>query len=301
MIQRKGDNPPVYFDFHEHEVLPRSTSTMLIDSDEIPVLQSFRASISCVAVDGTGEPITEDVASVGTLSELLDKVCGDKTKKKVVLFRNKADITSIRTKCSWYIFTFSGSKCCKSLTREDVYFNCKACKSKVEYPRTRFRIQADITDGTMSTVVVLFDEIVEQLVKRTAKSLVKELQDTSVDAPILPSALQSLIGTKHTFEIKSHTYYHFGEYESLNCVNIVGPASECADKDVCPKTPAARATSTDPLKRSAPGPYPSPKTGRKLRKFCVEDSTDDTDGMTPGHMDLTGVINDIDDGEKGSH
>ncbi|MFS8023363.1 hypothetical protein Hanom_Chr16g01450591 [Helianthus anomalus] len=38
---------------------------------------------SCVAVDGTSEPITEDVACVATLSELLDKVRGDKTKKKV--------------------------------------------------------------------------------------------------------------------------------------------------------------------------------------------------------------------------
>ena len=38
---------------------------------------------SCVAVDGTSEPRTEDVACVGTLSELLDKVRGDKSKKKV--------------------------------------------------------------------------------------------------------------------------------------------------------------------------------------------------------------------------
>ncbi|MFS7996288.1 putative nucleic acid-binding protein [Helianthus anomalus] len=166
----------------------------------------------------------------------------------------------------------------------------------------RFQIRADITDKTMNTVVVLFDEIAKQLVKRTAKSLVEEqLQDTSVDAPILPSALQSLIGTTYTFEIKSHTYYHFGEYESFNCANIIGPASDCADKNVCPNTPSVCATSTDPLKRSAPNPYPFPKAARKLRKFCVEDSDDDTEGITPGHMDLTGVIDDIDDGEKAYH
>ncbi|KAF5768393.1 hypothetical protein HanXRQr2_Chr14g0635901 [Helianthus annuus] len=67
--------------------LSSSTSTMLIDSDEIPALQSFKASISRVAVDGTSEPITEDVACVGTLSELLDKVRGNKTKKKACLCR----------------------------------------------------------------------------------------------------------------------------------------------------------------------------------------------------------------------
>lgn len=51
----------------------------------------------------------------------------------------------------------------------------------LDYPRligmllgARFRIQADVTDGTMSTVVVLFDEVAELLVRRTAKSLVDE-------------------------------------------------------------------------------------------------------------------------------
>ncbi|XP_035842838.1 uncharacterized protein LOC118489237 [Helianthus annuus] len=96
MIQRKGENPPVYSliltsmsaKFYLGTLcLSSSTSTMLIDSDEIPAMQSFRASISCVAVDGTSEPITEDVACVGTLSELLDKVRGDKTKKKACLCR----------------------------------------------------------------------------------------------------------------------------------------------------------------------------------------------------------------------
>ncbi|MFS7975286.1 hypothetical protein Hanom_Chr10g00878671 [Helianthus anomalus] len=97
MIQRKGENPPVYSliltsmsaKFYLDTFVSRtlclssSISTMLIDSDEIPALQSFRVSLSCVAVDGTSEPITEDVACVGTLSELLDKVRGDKTKNKV--------------------------------------------------------------------------------------------------------------------------------------------------------------------------------------------------------------------------
>ncbi|MFS8017114.1 putative nucleic acid-binding protein [Helianthus anomalus] len=225
-----------------------------------------------------------------------------------VLFRNEAGITSIITKNSWYIFTCSGSKCRKGLTQEDGYFICKACKSKVEYTRKRYILQllrtqfvsftvislyryalhllhyADITDGTMNTVVVLFDEIAEKLVKRTTKSLVEEqLQDTSIDAPILPSALQSIIETKHTFEIKSHTYYHFSEYESFNCAKIIGPPLDCADKDVCPKNAGCACN----FNRSV--------------ETCVEDSDDDTDGMTPGHMDLTGVIDDIDDGEKGSH
>ncbi|MFS7932107.1 putative nucleic acid-binding, replication factor A [Helianthus anomalus] len=55
-----------------------------------------------------------------------------------ILFRNVVEITSIRTKNSWYLFACSGSQCRKGLTREEGYFVCKACKSKVDYPRTRY-------------------------------------------------------------------------------------------------------------------------------------------------------------------
>ncbi|KAM0061940.1 hypothetical protein Hdeb2414_s0004g00142121 [Helianthus debilis subsp. tardiflorus] len=85
----------------------------------------------------------------------------------------------------------------------------------------------------MSTVADLFYEVAEQLVKRTARSLVEEqLKDTSIDAPILPSGLAALIRTKHTFEIKSHTYYHFGDCESFTCMEIVGPCMVDADRSV---------------------------------------------------------------------
>ncbi|KAF5775289.1 hypothetical protein HanXRQr2_Chr13g0610441 [Helianthus annuus] len=120
----------------------------------------------------------------------------------------------------------------------------------------------------MSTVVILFDEVAEQLVKRTAKSLVEEqLKDTSIDAPILPSALEALIGTKHTFEIKSQTYYRYGEYESFNCAKIVGPGMDDTDGSVNVVALDLGAIPSGSLKRGSNLPPPTPGTGRKLRKL----------------------------------
>lgn len=46
--------------------------------------------------------------------------------------------------------------------------------------------------------------------------------DTGDD--VLPPVLRELIGTKHVFEIKGHTYYQFGDYESFNCSQVIIPA-----------------------------------------------------------------------------
>ncbi|KAJ0635989.1 hypothetical protein HanOQP8_Chr17g0656871 [Helianthus annuus] len=120
----------------------------------------------------------------------------------------------------------------------------------------------------MSTVVTFFDEVAKQLVKRTAKSLVEEqLKDTSIDSPKLPSALDALIGTKHTFEIKSHTYYRYGEYESFNCSKIVGPAMDETDGSVNVVTSDLDGRPSASLKRDSNLPPPTPGTRRKLRKL----------------------------------
>ncbi|KAM0071369.1 hypothetical protein Hdeb2414_s0001g00024311 [Helianthus debilis subsp. tardiflorus] len=55
---------------------------MLIDSSEVPALQTFKSSVSYVAIGDTSDPVTEEVVSVGTLQELVDRVRADKSKKK---------------------------------------------------------------------------------------------------------------------------------------------------------------------------------------------------------------------------
>ncbi|XP_035842101.1 replication protein A 70 kDa DNA-binding subunit-like [Helianthus annuus] len=277
MLKKKEQNPAVYSiiltsmsaKFHLGALgLSSSSSTMIIDSPRCPPSKLSRHPLgtaeyptmipSCVAIGDTSDPITEDVVCVGTLQELVDRVRADKSKKKVILFRNVVEIMSIRTKNSWYLFACSGSKCRKGMTREDSYFICKACESKVDYPRTRFRIQADVTDETMSTVVVLFDEAAEQLVKRTAKSLVEEQ------------------------------------------LKIVGPGMDDADMSVDTVAIGLGATPSGSLKRGSNLPPLTPVTGRKLRKFCVEDSDEDDDGVRVDRKDVTDVLDDGRDDEEGS-
>ncbi|KAJ0817119.1 putative nucleic acid-binding protein [Helianthus annuus] len=92
MIKKKDENPTVYSliltsmsaKFYLGVLgLSSSSSTMLIDSSEVPALQTFKSSISCVAIGDTSAPVTEDVVSVGTLQELVDRVRADKSKKKL--------------------------------------------------------------------------------------------------------------------------------------------------------------------------------------------------------------------------
>ncbi|XP_035845668.1 uncharacterized protein LOC110873237 isoform X3 [Helianthus annuus] len=92
MLKKKEQNPAVYSiiltsmsaKFHLGALgLSSSSSTMIIDSPEVPALQTFKTSISCVAVGDTSDPITEDVVCVGTLQELVDRVRADKSKKKL--------------------------------------------------------------------------------------------------------------------------------------------------------------------------------------------------------------------------
>ncbi|KAJ0548054.1 hypothetical protein HanIR_Chr08g0379151 [Helianthus annuus] len=58
---------------------------MLIDSSEVPALQTFKSSVSCVPIGDASDPVTEEVVSVGTLQELVDRVRADKSKKKVFI------------------------------------------------------------------------------------------------------------------------------------------------------------------------------------------------------------------------
>ncbi|MFS7981209.1 hypothetical protein Hanom_Chr10g00948291 [Helianthus anomalus] len=126
----------------------------------------------------------------------------------------------------------------------------------------------------MSTIVVLFDEVVEQLVKRTTRSLVEE--------QLKPS------------------YYHFGDYESFTYAKIVGPGMDDSDRSVDTIAFDLGATPSDSLKRGSNLPPLTPGTGCKHRKFCIEESDEDDDGVLVDRKDVTDVLDDGRDDEEGS-
>nr|GEY86368.1 hypothetical protein [Tanacetum cinerariifolium] len=77
----------------------------------------------------------------------------------------------------------------------------------------KFRLELDIFDKTASTVVVMLDEPVTELVKCSIDSLSEADEDVGlayVDYVGFPQALANIIGTTQTLEIESHMYYKHG-------------------------------------------------------------------------------------------
>ncbi|GKD68202.1 hypothetical protein Tco_1322292, partial [Tanacetum coccineum] len=86
-----------------------------------------------------------------------------------------------------------------------------------------FRLEPDVSDKTASTVVVMFDEPDTELVKCSADSLATADEDVGLaytDDVGLPRPLENIIGTTQTLDIKSHTYYEHGTFESFTCWRI---------------------------------------------------------------------------------
>ncbi|GJW08685.1 RNA-directed DNA polymerase, eukaryota [Tanacetum coccineum] len=122
-----------------------------------------------------------------------------------------------------------GEKCKKGVMRNEGSFWCQACGRVVEYPVLRFRLELDVSDKTASTVVVMFDE---PAFKCSADSLAAANEDVGLayaDDVGLPRALVNIIGTTQTMEIKTHTYYEYGTFESFTCWRIA--AEEVVEED----------------------------------------------------------------------
>nr|GFB76218.1 hypothetical protein [Tanacetum cinerariifolium] len=88
--------------------------------------------------------------------------------------------------------------------------------------------------GATPAIVVMFNETVTALVNCSADSLMDTVDESSEDHLNLSPALSNLIGTAHVMEIKSHTYYEYGTYESFTCWQIL--SSEGIDDSVDPAT-----------------------------------------------------------------
>nr|GEV05616.1 hypothetical protein [Tanacetum cinerariifolium] len=92
--------------------------------------------------------------------------------------------------------------------------------------------ELDVFDKTASTVVVIFDEPATQLVKYSVDSLAATDEDVGLayaDDVGLPRTLENIIGTTQALEIKSHTYYEHGTFESFTYWRIA--SKEVVEED----------------------------------------------------------------------
>ncbi|KAL6549480.1 hypothetical protein OROHE_008597 [Orobanche hederae] len=125
----------------------------------------------------------------GTLENLL--IWARNRKNESVTFNCHVTIDDIRTRKGWNYPSCGSDKCRKGTTRREGKFWCDSCNKPTDYPVVRYRLELDGVE----------------------------------DQSALPQALLNIIGTSHTFELKSPTFFEHGNYESFTCWHICEPIS----------------------------------------------------------------------------
>ncbi|GJV06195.1 replication protein A 70 kDa DNA-binding subunit C-like protein [Tanacetum coccineum] len=160
-------------------------------------------------------------------------------------------------------------------------FWCDACNTPVDYPVLRYRLELDVSYDTTHVVVVMFDEPTTSLVKCSGESIVEADDESLDDHESLPPAIANLIGVTHVLEIKSHTYYEYGNFESFTCWKV-NPVEGVEDNVGSSTMDAVADTQTPKLKRlaqhpSVPTPL-KPSDERKKKRVDIEESNAEASG-----------------------
>nr|GEW86782.1 RNA-directed DNA polymerase, eukaryota [Tanacetum cinerariifolium] len=173
----------------------------------------------------------------------------------------------------------------KGVMRKNESFWCQACEKAVDYPVLRFRLELDVSDKAASTVVVMFDEPAKDMLKCSADSLAAADDESGfgyADHAGLPLALANIIGTTHTLEMKSHTYYEHGTFDSFTCWRIAPEEVVDVDSDSSNINTSADVNITK-VKRLPTNP--SVETPSKPTEERVKKELEDSDDEVTGDMD----------------
>ncbi|GJZ40062.1 reverse transcriptase domain-containing protein, partial [Tanacetum coccineum] len=158
-----------------------SSSTMIFDDPEIAALKTMRLyEKSGVNSKNPSFPVDHSQPMVGTIENLL--MWAQNRKNDSATFHCQVMIESVRTRKGW------------------------------NFPS--YRLKMDVADDIGHVVVVLFDEPATALIKCSAESIVEADDEIPDDDRSLPTAISNIIGTSHVLEIKSHTYYEYGTFET---------------------------------------------------------------------------------------
>ncbi|GJS05280.1 outer membrane protein porin [Tanacetum coccineum] len=185
--------------------LSSTSSTLILDDEEIPEIKQLKSDTSGAKFSKELLPVGCSDAKAGTLENLLMR--SRNRKHDAATFHCTVRIDNVRTKNGWDFPSYGGEKCRKSVTRLNGRFLCESCNKNVDYPILRYRLELEVSDDTAEVVVVMFNE--------TASSLHGDHHSP------LPQALANIVGTSHTLDFKSHTYYEYNTYESFTCWRIV--------------------------------------------------------------------------------
>nr|GEY88735.1 hypothetical protein [Tanacetum cinerariifolium] len=240
---------------YNNKLYSSSTSSRIIydDDDYIPSLQKLRLVRSLVEPNKEMMMVDCSQPKEKTVKNLL--LWARNHKNDMVTFQCKVMIEDIKRKSGWNYPSCGGEKCRKSVSRQAGKFLCETCNRTVDYPVLRYRLEVVVADDTAHTIVVMFNEIATELLNCSADSLIEAEDevgfcylfqlhsyiDTNLhiqyakDDSGLSTAIRNLIGTTHVMELKSHTYYEYGCYESftfwkINPANLVDDGASSSNQ-----------------------------------------------------------------------
>ncbi|GKC73472.1 ATP-dependent DNA helicase PIF1-like protein [Tanacetum coccineum] len=176
--------------------LSSTSSTLILDDEEIPEVKQLKADSSGAEFNKEILPIGCSEAKFGTLENSL------------LLIHHEA-LTTSNTFPVGYLPLYGEHRQCQD--QEWLEFSILR----------RYRLELEVLDDTAEVVVVMFNETATSLVKCTADSMVEYEDQQGDEHSPLPQALTNIVGTSHTLEFKSQTYYKHMTYESFTCWRIV--------------------------------------------------------------------------------
>nr|GEW31126.1 54S ribosomal protein L19, mitochondrial [Tanacetum cinerariifolium] len=186
-----------------------STSSMVIyDNDDIPSLQEPKSVTSLVEPKKEMMMTDSSQPMEGTIENLL--LWARNRKNDTMTFQCKVMIEDTREK--------SVGGTIPPVVERNIgrVFPARQESSYARHVTGLYRLEV-VADDTAQNVVVMFNEIATELLNYSANSLI-EAEDE--DDSGFPTAIRNLIGTTHVMELKSHTYYEYGSYESFTCWKI---------------------------------------------------------------------------------
>ncbi|KAL6524715.1 Replication factor A protein 1 [Orobanche hederae] len=257
--------------YHNKLSLSSTSSTAIFDDDSIPVIKQYREEQGNIELtEGTWEaPSGERCA---TIENLL--MWSRNRKNDPTTFHTKVTIEDVMTRKGWSYPSCGGGKCKRSATRKNGRWFCEACKKYIDYPVLKYRLELGVADETGHVVVIMFDETTQSLVKCSAESLMSMHEEGPEEEESVPIAISNLIGTTHTLELKTHTYFEVGTFESFTCWKVVQDpvVEETGSSNSCSMEPRQN-SGYKRLRRHPSISTPSkPDEGRKHRNLKIDDS-----------------------------
>ncbi|GJY83321.1 nucleic acid-binding, OB-fold protein [Tanacetum coccineum] len=191
--------------------LSSSSSTRILDDADIPTLKELRSKNN--VAEQTEEVMAVDFSKtrVGTLENLL--LWAHNCRNDCVGFICQVRIKNIKTSKGWNFPTCSGENCKKGVGRKLGGW---------------FRLELGVSDETGHVVVVMYDETASELLGLRHAFYTRFPVQSLNDDSKFPPTLTNIIGSTHALELKSHTYYEHGTFESFTCWKL--HSSEAAEE-----------------------------------------------------------------------